>query len=577
MHRCGIKGNMITPVKLRHYGIQLLAGALLVTVIVRTLLAPQSEFGDGREYVLQTQSIFFDASLAVDPALRTQYFNRTNPFGIQLEQTQRRSPGQDSSGEERQFGSGFGSLYLASDGSYRYIHSWIYSMATVPAYAILHYLAPGKAEYSAFRVVNILALFVPLALWWRAAPALNTFLFLAVMLASPITPHLQFAHPEVFCLSCVLLSFLSIRSPVARPLSPLVLGLGAAQNIPIAFFFPLHLWLMLEVLGFNIKSFTSRKSLLLFTWYAVAALPPLAILTYNYKLFGTFNLIVHLGQADFRYLSLRKIVSVFISPLIGCLWYLPASWLGVVIALGRGHFKNALLFTLSVLVVATLSSTTANINSAQLSACRYAVWYLGPLYVLPFFFSSQPRPIMGVREIVGWSVGLLSIGLIWAQLNTYRFLTNPNLQFLTLQRAVPEVAALYRISHFHDDIEPIVENLTRREIPVPHRFRGIYVWNLGGDQSLWIVSKRAMNISTIFEVEANNDLSQFPVVQDAFEVTGVGDRRFLLRVRPEVSFSEHPHLGAYLMLWVPSDIERVRSTAPTTVVATGRSIKSGPH
>ena len=122
---------MALPALKRSYILHALLTALLAGVFWRTINSPQSEFGDGREYVLQTQAIVFDGSLAVDPARRAQYFNDTNPFNVRLDagSSSSSAPDQDAEGEGRQFGARFGSLYLASDGTYRYIHAWVYSLA----------------------------------------------------------------------------------------------------------------------------------------------------------------------------------------------------------------------------------------------------------------------------------------------------------------------------------------------------------------------------------------------------------------------------------------------------------------
>lgn len=561
---------MALPALKRSYILHALLTALLAGVFWRTIKSPQSEFGDGREYVLQTQAIVFDGSLAVEPAHRAQYFNDTNPFNVRLDAGSSSSissaPDQDAEGEGRQFGARFGSLYLASDGTYRYIHAWVYSLAVAPVYWVLHQLAPGAAEYFAFRLVNLLALFVPLVALWRRRPSVTALLFLIVVLASPVTPHLQFAHPEVFCLGCVLLSFLGINPRWSRPLSAMLLGLGAAQNIPIALFFPLHLWLMWQESGFSVGGITLRRVVRAFVPYVFAALIPAGMLAYNYAHFGTFNLIAHLGQADFAFLSARKILSVFVSPMIGCFWYMPASWLAIFVALARRQYRAAILFALSVVAVATLSSTTANINSAQLSACRYAVWYLGPLYLLPFLFPSDRQASDRTREAIAWSLGLCVVGLVWLQLGTWRFLAGESYRFFSSQRAVPEVAALYRLFHFHDDIEPLVENIKRSEIPVAHRFRGIYVWNLGEGESLWIVSQRAMNASRTLEVRADRDLATSQAVLKDFGVSTAGDGRYVLTLRDDAAFSRHPYLGGYLMLWVPARVEGMRSAAPVTIV-----------
>ena len=557
---------MITRAAITTWLLHALFAALLLLLAVRTLRSPLSEFGDGREYVLQTQSIVFDQTLAVHPERRAQYFNETNPFGVTLKPDGVEVPDQEAQGEERQFGGKFGSLYLSRDGSFRYIHSWVYSLAAAPAYALLHMLTPAPGEYLAFRVLNIAALFFPLLLMWRLRPSAATLLFVAVLFASPITPHLQFAHPEVFCLGCVLASFVGIQIRWARPLSPLLLGIGAAQNVPIALFFPLHMWLMWREENILRGGMSLRAAARAFAPYGVAAIFPAAALAYNLNHFGTLNLIAQLGQADFAYLSLRKMASVFVSPMIGCLWYMPASWLALVVALAARQYRIAFFFSLSVLAVATLSSTTANINSAQLSACRYAVWYLGPLYLLPFLLPAGLPSSTRRREAIAWLAGLSLVTLVWAQLGTWRFLLGESYRFFSSQRAVPEVAALYRFSHFHDDVEPLVENVTGREIPVAHRFRGIYVWNLGKGESLWVVSQRAMATDSSLEVRSEADLAGSESLNRSFSVSRTEDSNlYRLTIRPDAQFARHPYLGGYLMLWVNSQVLGARSEAPVAI------------
>jgi hypothetical protein len=144
-----------------------MAGALAIGA----LTAPQQEFGDGREYVLQTQSIMFDRTLTIDVATRREYWNRRNPFGVLLE-----VPSPDSLDEnphDAKFGrcaQSFRSLYHAHGGGCRFVHPWAYPIAAAPVYAAMHTLFPGAGENLAFRLSNLVALFVPLVMLWAVSP-----------------------------------------------------------------------------------------------------------------------------------------------------------------------------------------------------------------------------------------------------------------------------------------------------------------------------------------------------------------------------------------------------------------------
>jgi hypothetical protein len=554
--RCAIQGRMTVQGRNKTWVLHIVLVLFLLLLAIRTLRAPQFEFGDGREYVLQAQAIVFDHRLAIRPEERAAYWNETNPYGVQLSAAPASAPDPDAEGEGRQFGGRFGSLYLAQDGSFRYIHAWAYSLAVAPLYAALHALAPGAAEYQAFRLANILFLAVPLLLMWRRAPTLLNFAFVVVMLSSPLTPHLQFSHSEIFCLGCILASFALVDSERWRWAGSLFLGLGAAQNVPIAFFMPLHAWLAWHS---RVRRVSLQELASFCAPYCVAMLLPLSVISYNLWAFGAWNLIAHLGQADISFLSVRKLSAVLFSPMIGVAWYLPASWLAVAIALRRSALGTVALCCASVLAVAALSSTTANINSAQLSACRYAVWYLGPLYALPFL---KKHGSEGQRSAASWTLVFVSLSLVAAiqvWLGTHRLLAGEAFRFFSSQRAQPEVAALYRWTHFHDDVEPLVENITGSELAVPHRFRGIYVWNLGGNSSLWVVSLRAAKGSPSIEVRSTIDLAQDAALTEVFNVRHEDGERYVLRFRDGIVYDRHPYFGGYRLVWVSARVSGMRA------------------
>lgn len=558
----GMFRGMIRPIYLLYGAL----GVLLLFVIREALRAPLLEFGDGREYVIQTQAIVFDGTLSVDPLRRAEYWNATSPFEVRLNGTPSSVPTQEHMGEARQFGGHFGALHLDIRGSYRYVHSWVYSLVVAPVYALLHAAAPPFAEYYAFRVTNIVLLLVPLLVLWSRHASLSTLAFLTLVLASPITPHLQFAHSEILCFACVLLGLLTATQKRWRFVSPLLIGIGAAQNIPIALFFPLHAWLRWRALERG--ELLSIRSVLgnLLVPYALAASLPLGIMGYNWSVFGVPNLIAELGQADLRYLSVRRMVSVYLSPIIGNVWYFPASWFALLWAFTSGRGKLAVWFVLSTLLVSALSSTTSNIYSAQLSACRYAVWYLAPLYALPFVPVVSGISLM--RSTVGRVVMLgaaLVVLLMQLYLGTWQLLLGSWAPFSPMRRATPEVASLYRLTHLGDDIEPLVENLVGSEIRQPHTFSGVYVWNLGSNESLWIVSLRALRKKPRIVVHSSGNLVNDSALGGAFDVKGNSASEFVLFARDAIAVDRHPILGGYKLLWVSSAVDEIRGSVPTVL------------
>lgn len=200
------------------------------------------------------------------------------------------------------------------------------------------------------------------------------------------------------------------------------------------------------------------------------------------------------------------------------------------------------------------------------------MWFLAPLYILPFLFASRSEPAhlsLCSSESLGWTVGLICVGAIWLQLKTHHFLVGKSSRFYSTHRAVPEVAQLYRALHLSDDIEPLVENITGSELRVPHDFRGIYVWNIGGTTSLWIISQRAMQISPQTLVRTDQSLSEHPPLLNAFIVTPDTEGRYLLTPRAGIELERHPYFGGFLMLRVPAEVKGMRARAAVAVVSKG--------
>lgn len=525
---------------------------------VRAWRAAPVEFGDGREYIIQTQAIVFDRAIAVDPQRRGAYWNETNPYGVTLHYKEHATPPKYLPPRERdQYGGGFGSLYPSRSGAHYFVHPWVYSAAVAPLYALFHAVAPGTFEYRAFLVANVFFLFLPLILLLRHSNTWRTFVFLGCICSSPLTPYLQWSHTELFCFFCIMMGFVGLLSQRWRKWSVLFLGLGAAQNIPLVLFFPLHFLLATRNSNdsfWNVRALAQRV-----LPYSIAALFPAVVAIVSYVTFDTWNLLSTLGQADVSYLSLRKVASVFISPMIGSLWYFPAATAAVLLTVCVGRKREVALCLVAVVCAATISSTTANINSAQLSAPRYAVWFLAPLYVLPFY-----SEILRKRwSMVGWWCGAVTVvvclGTLW-WLGTYRCLKGDWRYLLSSpNRLRPEIAALYRWSHLHDDIEPIVESIRGQELRFPHDFRGIYVWNLGDNKSLWIVSKRAYQNLKGIEVEfaAEGEMATESLLK-LFSPKHLGARTFALEAVRGVRFDRHPYYGGYHLLWVTGDVSSLR-------------------
>lgn len=673
---------------------------LFIYILVFTLLAPSSswktEFGDGREYMLQTQSIVLDRSVSIDPLKRGSYFNETNPFGIKLgikgpysgmekgleslqqqgieqglEQGLQQGESQSRKVEERdQYGGGFGGLYPALDSSKEkpslyFIHSWIYSAATVPIYictkffadlfsylgglAVLVVLGLAVAlllfsvvkrltdyanrlsgspndlgsyefgpnlsfhaalltiagliaqpilfdriiarvlEYQAFYLANIIFFSASLILIWRLSRSWLNLMLIAIICISPITPHIKWAHSEIFCFASIILGLGLTQSKRWRDISPIFLGLGAAQNIPIILTIPLHIFLTITSLDSHQQPLIDRLKMMprrLIFSYLVAVLLPMLIGLQNYYNFGSWNLISALNQASLSNITVTRIKSVLFSPQIGALLYFPAAWFAIVLSCLSGRLKIVGATVLCSLAMVIVSSTTANINSAQLSATRYSVWTLSPLYLLPLLTLTNRRVLGRIQAFLVAASIVCVMFLVW-WLGSYRFLKGDLLCLFSLNRARPEIASLYRWTNFDDDIEPLVENLQRAELRVPYTFSKTYIWNLGDSRSLWIISKRShkklgplrvrirsamlpinnSNLSELFHVSTGGDSEEILTPRSSQTRGQKNQKRVNLdsAKTEEIRWRRNPYWGSYKILWIPAEVAYVDKPAEVLV------------
>ncbi|HRZ11272.1 MAG TPA: hypothetical protein P5567_02340 [Kiritimatiellia bacterium] len=508
--------------------------------------------GDAREYILQTQAIALRGQLQIEPARAAAYWNRTNPYGLELGETR---PPSWPLNESAQAGGGFGALYPDRFGAWRFAHFWAYSAVVAPLYGLLHLAAPA-AEYAAFRIVNAAFLLLPFLLAWRRGGNGRLLIVMALAVFSPLIPYTDWAHPELFCFALVLASFQLASGPRGRWFAPALLGLAATQNPPILLFFPLLL--ARAISGPDRPAW--RKVIPAFGAGALIGLLPVF---YSIYYFQDWNIIQAVGQAQPAYATLARAMHFFISPLVGAVWIFPACFLFLPVCIRRSNVVFAIAALLSVFLAAWASSATANFNAGQVGALRYAVWALAPLWFL--VFDGMRKSLDGrARKAQFLAAVLLNVLLILAF--KYERLPRKDVRLVAgCRRATPPVAALVRRLHYPDDIEVLVENIVGRELPGPRQFDGVYVWNLAPDASLWIISRRA--------VERGLELSRPMASGLRLEARPPGslsveyrDGVALLRVNAEAGYARHPVWGDYLFAWANRALPATGREPPWLVI-----------
>lgn len=475
--------------------------------------------GDGREYILQTQAIALRGEVRIDTVAARDYWNRTNPFGVELDPA--RPPARELC-EANQAGGGFGGLYPDRFGNYRYCHFWGYSLVVAPLYGLLH-LFGGGVEYQAFRWINLLFFLLPFALaWWFA----RSWSVLAVNLFALVTPlpiYVSWPHPELFCFGLITTALLLAGRSRVQLVSACLLAVAAAQNPPVLLFFPLHLLVAAQrrwPLGWGGLARLAVS-------YLPAVLLVVGPLLWARYYFGVFNLITGAGLARWSYASWSDVAAAFGGPLIGAVWYYPLCFLLLPAVICRRHLPALAVALLGVLCAAWLASMTANFNSDQVGAWRYTAWLLAPLWFL------LVAPVKTVHW--KWLFPVLVISLLITGWHHRGGLTrNQSRQERRQQEAA---ATLYRCLHISDDPEVLAERIMQREIPVPSSFDGVYIWNLGSADSVWLVSRRWAN--------ANPGL--------------------MGKIAAAAVWREHPIYGPYLLLWRKEAVRELACAGPAYI------------
>jgi hypothetical protein len=507
--------------------------------------------GDGLEYIVQTQSLVFDHSLGIATDNRREYWNRTNPYGVALEAT--KAPGGELV-ESNQAGGGFGGLYPDRFGAYRYYHFWAYSLFVAPFYLAAHLLdSSGGLEYQTFKAVNVLLLAGFLALLFLGRRTYMALALVALALCTPLVPYCDWQHPELFSLFFTYFAFWAAeRRGRITYLAPLGLGLAATQNLPLILFFP---FLGLIHAG-TLRSHPAIRRACLFSCYAGGCLLAVSSLLYFKHYFGTSSVIAAIGAARLEYASVARTGHLFFSPLVGAMFFYPASVLPLLTVVTRKNVHLLAAAVLAVIAAGWLSTSTGNFNSGQIGSLRYAVWLMAPLWYctsrwLPPTLRRDKRSIFVALSLA------VCVGFV-VYLRTDRLLAKETGRFGPTASARPEIARLFRWTHYQDDPETLVENILGYELADPAAFNGIYLWDLGRQEYLWVFSAPALdNPGRVFWITGETGTPRIQAApEQPLRITRDGER-VSLEFSAATRRQRHPVFGEYLLVWSSGRVDKI--------------------
>lgn len=540
---------------------------LLACLTLPQLLTHQALFGDGKEYILQTQSLVFDREIRIDRLKRSEYWNETNPYGSTIESA---AVLPQHGVSQRLQDAHFGGLYSDKSGDYRYYHFWLYSAIVAPIYELLHRWSSGtQGEYLSFRIVNVFCLLLPL---FAALHRTNSRRFILVTLAvllSPLPGYIPWQHPELFLFGLTTTSLLLAFTNGSTYLASTLLGIAASQSPPIALYIPL-LFLMRPSHRVEELSCAEKRSgpllsgspflrMLLSVILCVTLSLTSSLYYLNY--FGVPNLIQSVGMANASYASIERVKHIWFSPLIGGIWYYPGVILFFVLLQLRRQAWRGLLLIPFILAASWLATTTGNFHSAQIGSLRYSVWLVSPL--VAYILSADWTKMRSSLFHFSWVL----IALFVVKFNIWKIMAGNDTEFRVSSRLFPEIAELYSWTQYCDDPETLVENIAGHELLKKHQFNGVYIWNIGAGESLWVVSKRAF-LSTQSFIWNVGETPEVVSCSGSALLRGKKGGGVTWRRKKEVDWLQHP-FGGYLVLYVGQNVARSAVESDAQVVVRG--------
>lgn len=397
----------------------ILIGMIIILVMASLSLARRTRlYGDGAEYLLMTHAFATHASpdiraedvddfLTLPDSDLNQLRILKDPF--QKLARELRSPSPDYKWIN-QFG-----LFASREQNIHACHFWLYSLLVVPFYWLG--LGLGLGPVAGFTLFHMTLLALALVYIIRLLPR-HGWLAAAAFFFCGVSFYLTWTGPEILTAICVLAA--TLQTIRLRPGTAMLLaGLGAAQNPPLIFLFPL-------IIGFTLASrrwpslawpdSPVRKNRSSQVWPAVAGII-LAGLPYLffYITFGVPSLIAR-HFTDISLATPSRLHSLFFDLNQGMTLGVPGLlliWItGLVWSMASSRNRRRVwlptgMFLITMLVMAFSTLPATNWNAGSRVMIRYAFWLAMPLLGLLFFYLTI------LPERIGrW----LQIGLIALQL-----------------------------------------------------------------------------------------------------------------------------------------------------------------
>lgn len=345
--------------------------------------------GDGGEYLGMTISLFNHASA-----------------DLQREDIRMR----DAIVEKNNVSSWLGVYEKSPDGLYYSSHFFMYSLLNVPLFAVLHFFQLN--ELTAYQVMNACMLIFALCTAMQFSPYQDTRRVWLILISAvhPVLLYVFWPSTEVYSYAlCLIAVVFLVREWYA--LSAFASALAALQAPPI-----IVLTLGTVALGLYTYFPDWRRSLVLLLAGSVSSFYYIFYLT----TFNAFSLQVQVGDSSAEFISIEKVLSLFLDLNFGLIVYMPLI-LGMAAivccnAVLRRDF-HVIAVGIAVLLMVFLATTTINWNCGMMYIHRYAVW-LAPLVLLVALYGFDYFPAKVMHAVFAVSV-LVSASIVGCAILDY--------------------------------------------------------------------------------------------------------------------------------------------------------------
>lgn len=353
-----------------------------ITIFLMAFIIQPEMYGDGREYMLMTESFqnHFSPQLLKDDIVKA---TEDYKFEFELNRDDGEYP--------------FGFFTSNTEKTYSY-HFWLYSLLVLPIKFILKII--NSNQLRCFQIFN--ALIYIASLWYTyikyKGSKQNKFFLIMLFMINPALYYIVWTHTEVFTFSLVCIS-LVMYSNKEYEKAIFTVSVAAMQNQPIIFLGGMYF------VDYFINKYNDEKRIKLREYLfetvkkGVFFIPFFIPLIFYYFNFGTFSLIASSGYVTFDGM-IKKVSSLFFDLNQGMLPFIPIVIIMyfVILVLGIAKFNfKCILNIVTVIVIMLFCSLQLNWNPGEAGIMRYNVWVI-PILVY-FIISLKDQVIQNRIEI----------------------------------------------------------------------------------------------------------------------------------------------------------------------------------